>query len=105
MIDITAEDTFPLRSAPGKLPSGRNGQKIHPSTLFRWCSVGIRGVRLETIAIGGMRCSSLPALQRFFERLELARQGGCSPQSMTRSQARRKRESRTAAEKLAKMGA
>ena len=34
-----------------------------------WARNGIRGVRIETIRVGGTLCTSLEALQRFFDRL------------------------------------
>ncbi len=37
--------------------------------LYRWATEGLRGVHLETIQVGGTLCTSIEALQRFFERL------------------------------------
>jgi hypothetical protein len=37
--------------------------------LYRWAKRGLRGVKLETIRVGGTLCTSLEALQRFCERL------------------------------------
>ena len=39
------------------------------ATLYRWASHGCRGVRLETIQIGGTKCTSREALDRSFEEL------------------------------------
>jgi hypothetical protein len=36
------------------------------STLHRWRKRGIRNQRLETLLIGGKRCTSVEALERFF---------------------------------------
>jgi hypothetical protein len=39
------------------------------STIYRWATAGVAGVKLETIRVGGTLCTSFEALQRFFERL------------------------------------
>jgi hypothetical protein len=65
-----AEDVAPLGKAGGKfLPSRRKGRPVHASCLFRWAKYGLRGVKLETIRIGGTLCTSRQALERFFARL------------------------------------
>jgi hypothetical protein len=71
MIDIANETTFPLCQAPdrGRLPCRRRGRKPSVSTFFRWASKGVRGVRLEVVQIGGTKCTSVEALQRFFNAL------------------------------------
>jgi hypothetical protein len=50
--------------------------KPDPSTLWRWAHRGVRGVRLETILIGGRRYTSAEAMARFIERLSVAPQDG-----------------------------
>jgi hypothetical protein len=72
MIDHQNESVFPMSEAPTKLPRRRGGKKVNVATLYRWSTRGIRGVVLETIQIGGTRCTSAQALQRFFERLTAA---------------------------------
>ena len=42
------------------------GRRISPSTLHRWRLRGCRGIKLETLLIGGTRTTSSEALQRFF---------------------------------------
>ncbi len=42
------------------------GQRTHISTVHRWRQRGARGVKLETILVGGTRYTSSEALQRFF---------------------------------------
>ena len=68
MIDLTEETVIPIGEAAHHLPK-RRGKKIHISTLYRWATSGVRGVQLETILVGGSRCTSLEALQRFSQRL------------------------------------
>ena len=69
MVDSTSECLLTLAQAAEDLPRRRRGGKTNISTLYRWSQSGCRGVRLETIQIGGTRCTSREALQRFFERL------------------------------------
>lgn len=59
-----------LSLAPGELMSfsaavRRLPGHPHPSTLWRWRTRGIRGVRLDTVLIGGRRYVSADALERF----------------------------------------
>lgn len=76
MIDLTVERTFPLMDVirHQKLPPGRNGKRLHLSTLLRWVIDGVRTpdgarVRLEAIRVGARWLTSDAALQRFAERL------------------------------------
>ena len=70
MIDIQNEEVVSLAEAAKSkcLPRRRKGKRPHVATLFRWTTVGVRGVVLETLQCGGTRCTSVQALQRFFER-------------------------------------
>lgn len=70
MIDIASETLLSLPDAARHLP----GQP-HASTVFRWASRGVRGVRLETCLVGGRRYTSRQALQLFAEATTRA---GCS---------------------------
>lgn len=45
----------------------------HVATAYRWSTAGVRGVVLETIQVGGTRCTSREAVQRFCERLTAPR--------------------------------
>lgn len=60
MIDISRERLLRLSEVPAEVP----GQP-HPSTVVRWWRVGVRGVKLETILIGGRRFTSVEAIERF----------------------------------------
>lgn len=74
MLNIRSEVLKPLSEAVHDVPSRRQGKKAHPSTLYRWATSGLRGIRLETLKVGGTLCTSQGALQRFFEALS----GECS---------------------------
>jgi hypothetical protein len=71
MIDIQNEKTFSLAEATKLdiLPRRRAGRKPAVSTLWRWALHGVRGIRLETIMAGGVRVTSVEAIQRFFDAL------------------------------------
>jgi hypothetical protein len=68
-IVVAEEQVFPLADTPKHVPPRRGGRPLHPATAFRWRNPGVRGVKLETIRVGGTLCTSVEALQRFFERL------------------------------------
>jgi hypothetical protein len=69
MIDIQNEQVISLTQGTKVLPGRRGGKRPHVATLYRWAQRGHRGVVLETIQIGGTKCTSVEALQRFFNRL------------------------------------
>jgi hypothetical protein len=64
-----SEEIRSLTNATKFLPSRRGDRPPHVSCLFRWARHGLRGVRLETIRVGGTLCTSKEALERFFARL------------------------------------
>ena len=74
MINLETETVLSLSDACARLPRRRAGRPASPSTIYRWASEGLRGIRLETIQIGGTKCTSVEALQRFFEHLAKAHQ-------------------------------
>ncbi len=101
MIDLREETTFRL-SHGTKLIHGHAGKRVTASTLYRWAKDGIRGVRLETIRVGGSLFSSEQALQRFAERLSASDRPEAAPS--LRTPARRRREIEAADRRLAEMG-
>jgi hypothetical protein len=111
MIDSGSETLLSLAQAADELPRRRRGRKTHISTLFRWSTVGCRGVVLETLQVGGTRCTSREALQRFFERLsqpvQVGAVGGGQPGQHVgrRTVAQRQRQAAEAGRKLAERGA
>ena len=70
-IDLSSELPVPLSDVPSLpcIPRRRGGRKLHRSTPFRWAHAGVKGVHLEVIRVGGTLCTSVAALQRFFEQL------------------------------------
>jgi len=71
-VDLAHEELLTLAEAARALPRLRNERKVHVSTLYRWISRGVRGVRLEAVRLGRTLVTSREALQRFAERLNAA---------------------------------
>src|SRR5689334_2833641 len=67
-------DLFLIHEAPRHLPK-RHGRLVHLSTIYRWVTVGSRGVKLQTWLVGGARYTSSEALRQFVENLTAARDG------------------------------
>ena len=65
-MNLLAEDTLSLPQAARELPGTPD-----PSTLWRWATRGVKGVKLETVRIGAGRVyTSRQALTRFLERTQ-----------------------------------
>lgn len=68
------------------MPRRRKGKRAALATIYRWMQRRVRGEKLEYLQVGNCRCTSVQALQRFFERLTQ----GPDPQAQpTRTVARR----------------
>jgi hypothetical protein len=92
MIDVSTETVLSLPDAAKRLPKRRAGVVPHVATLYRWAQKGCKGIRLETIQIGGTSCTSTEALQRFFDRLTAARSGETVPVRTSRQRQRAQEE-------------
>lgn len=66
---LLKEELLSLPAAARLLPRRRGGKKVHTATLYRWTTAGLKGVVLESLQVGGTRCTSQQALQRFFDQL------------------------------------
>lgn len=71
-------DLIPLHEIPRNVPKIR-GRKVAMSTVYRWVSHGLSGIRLETIAGPSGTYTTKDALAEFFESVNRARKG--EPQS------------------------
>jgi hypothetical protein len=69
MIDPLKESVLTYSQAARRLPKLRKDQPTHPTTIWRWATRGVRGVRLETVKVGGRTVTSFEALSRFFSAL------------------------------------
>jgi hypothetical protein len=66
-IDPLSEEVFSLKRATRRVR--RDDRPVHISTMVRWATTGLRGVRLETAMVGGVRVTSDAALRRFLTAL------------------------------------
>ncbi len=96
MIDITHEHLIPVRDVPRKLPPRPNGRRIHISAVYRWIQRGVRGVRLESVRIGGTTYTSEEAMQRYAEQLNAPGSTNPGPQKFVTSATRQKQIDRAA---------
>jgi Protein of unknown function (DUF1580) len=92
-IDLTLEQPLPLSDVPKLdwIPLRRGGRRLHVATVHRWCTRGIRGVKLAFVQLGGTRVTTIEALLRFFNALT-ATEG---PQSDQVQERRLKEETET----------
>jgi hypothetical protein len=74
---------------------------LHVSTVWRWQLRGVRGVRLETILLGGTRYTSHEALERFTSACTAVANGGVAP---VRTTTQRQRQIELAERELAEAG-
>src|SRR5438128_2214980 len=103
MFDLTQEPPISLAEAAKSIPSGRGAKRTHISTVFRWISRGVSGVRLEALRLGGRWVTSREAVQRFAERLT-AERSGAQPTLTTRTSARRTAATARAEVELQRIG-
>jgi hypothetical protein len=78
MIDLrqfTEERPLSLPDAASYIGKLTGVAKPNVSTLWRWCLKGCKGVKLDSICIGGKRFVTAAAIERFIEALTAARQG------------------------------
>lgn len=72
MINPQSEKLITLAAAARLIPKRRAGKNCSISTVYRWTLCGCRGAILESLQIGGTRCTSEEALSRFFQELSAA---------------------------------
>jgi hypothetical protein len=73
------EKLITFREAVQHVPPRLAGQTVKGATLYRWADRGLRGVRLEFVQAGGVKCTSVEALRRFYAALTDAAVGGKAP--------------------------
>ena len=100
MIDFANEELLTLSQASKKVP-GQSGGHVNVATVWRWAQRGLRGAKLETLAIGGTLFTSAQALQRFFGR---GRPGNDSLVTLVATPAIRKKAIEAAVRELAADG-
>ncbi|MBK9387378.1 MAG: DUF1580 domain-containing protein [Planctomycetes bacterium] len=60
-----------LTEVPPLLPQP-HGRPIHKATVIRWATTGCSGVRLRTVCLGRIRCTTQAWLTEFGEQVEAA---------------------------------
>ena len=74
-IDVFHETVLTFSQAAKRLPRVHGARRISNATIGRWARAGLKAadgtiVRLEAVRLGGTACTSLEAMQRFFNRLQ-----------------------------------
>ena len=64
------EQLIPLAEITALLPARPTGKRIHRTTIYRWTTVGVCGVRLSYTQVGATRCTTRSALTEFFDSLK-----------------------------------
>ena len=64
------EHLIPLSRVAELLRVRHAGKHVHRTTLYRWTTKGVSGVRLAYTQVGATRCTTLTALSEFFESLQ-----------------------------------
>lgn len=75
MIFETMEPLMTLSAAAKLLPSSRRGKQTHATTLYRWTTRGLRGIKLRYVQFGGTRMVNSDMLDEFFAALTRATTG------------------------------
>lgn len=101
MIDPTCLDLRPMSHLARKIPNRRGTDGINVATLWRWAQSGVRGVRLTTTMVGGIRMASEADVARFFAATTAAADGTTAP---ARTSAQRERAIAAAEKELAAAG-
>lgn len=65
-IELSTETLITIAEVPLHIPK-RHGRKVHYSTVYRWMTKGVRGRKLESLFIGGVRYTTIEALARFLK--------------------------------------
>ena len=66
---ISLEDDLLTLTDAAKVLPPLGGRRIHPSTLWRWCRRGCRGIKLDYVRLGHRMCVSRDALDQFSRQL------------------------------------
>jgi hypothetical protein len=105
MIDIATEKLVTFSQALTYLPRRKNGNGASVETIRVWAVEGIEGVKLEIIRAGNKRCTSVEALQRFFDTLTQIELTGQAPVVPRKTTAARQKQIDAAIKKLKAAGA
>jgi hypothetical protein len=65
--NLAEERPISLPEAAARIGKLTGGKKPNLSTIWRWCLKGCKGVKLDSICIGGKRYVTVSAIERFIE--------------------------------------
>lgn len=71
--DLASEPLVDLNYARRHLIPKKDGKPISPSTMQRWISKGVDGVRLAVVYVGRKPHTSEAAIQRFYQEMTAKR--------------------------------
>jgi Protein of unknown function (DUF1580) len=69
MMNTSTEQLILLRQLPAPAIPGREDKPVRTCTLRSWCTVGVRGIRLESLKVQGKHYTTIEAWNRFFQAL------------------------------------
>jgi len=96
-IDTSTETIISFNDARSAFPG--IDRRLSLATLHRWRLHGVRGVKLETVLIGGLRYTSREAIDRFIQ----AQNAADAPAAVI-TPAQRRRQSEAARAELERAG-
>ena len=97
-IDCELETIISFADARSAFPG--IDRRLSLATLHRWRLTGVRGVRLQTVLIGGLRYTSREAIVRFIA----AQNADDAPATPVITAGQRRRQSEAARAELQRMG-
>jgi hypothetical protein len=71
MIDPSRETLIAFAELARRIPPTRRGRPVSVSTVWRWATRGVRGVRLESLRLPSRSVTSQEAFGRFIDALTL----------------------------------
>lgn len=98
-MSIISDRLIPLAEAAKRLPG-----RPHVSTLHRWRTRGVRGIRLRTMKIGGRRVVALSDLEDFVAAVTAASDGERPAAPRSSKQGQRQRDIAKAEAELDRLG-
>lgn len=75
---LDGETGIRVSAVPAILSKMNGGKRVSRSTVHRWLTAGIQGIRLEGVRVGGTWYTSIEALRRFLTATTQAATSGTS---------------------------
>jgi hypothetical protein len=98
---VGADEFLTLTEATKLIPGRRPGKRVSLPTIWRWCKHGLRhGIRLQSIMVGGQRCTTRQWLQDFIAAISKDSHPETLPRPALRTPSQRLTASERAAEEL-----